>query len=632
MRRCSLYVDTVRNKNIFMEQKQIGADGTRWDLSIFYKGLDDPKIAVDLQEVTERARRFQSTHKGKLAHTLGEALVDYAAIVMLEYKLSVFFSLRQSINVADAAVNARVAEMERALSDIQGAHLTFFELELIALSDEELDAWYARDAVTKKHRPWIEHVRVFKPHVLSESVESALTKRAPFGAGAWGEFFDELASDLEFDFRGAKKTQTEMLHILTESRDAEERFEAMRVMNAGLGGAFGKYSAQNLYMVVGANAVEAKERGYKNPMESRNKANRVPEGVVDALHAAVQSTAAPLVKRYYRLKAAHLGLKTLRWSDRNAAMPFSDATIVPFTEAQNVVLAAYESFSPTLAGLIREFVRARRIDAPAVKGKRGGAFNCSMVLPGAIPASFTFLNYLGSNGDAMTLAHELGHGVHGVLAGEAQGPLMLRAPIAYCETASVFGEMTTFNFLKKRLVEKGDRNALLALVMDKIDDAMNTVVRQIGFSNFERRIHGMDASYRTWSDPKKLSVTEFDAIWLETLYALYGKEGEVFTYAHTEHLWAHIPHFHNPFYVYGYAFGELLTQSIYAEQKELGPRFEPLYLDMLRSGMTRDAIELVKPFGLDPTQESFWNDGITIGLGAMIEEAEALSREMGVTV
>jgi oligoendopeptidase F len=220
--------------------------------------------------------------------------------------------------------------------------------------------------------------------------------------------------------------------------------------------------------------------------------------------------------------------------------------------------------------------------------------------------------------------------VHGILAGEAQGPLMFHAPIAYCETASVFGEMTAFTFLKNRLSQAGDRNSLLSLIMSKIDSMLNTVVRQIGFSNFERRLHGMDESYTTWTEPRKRSVEELDAIWLKTAQELYGEDGDVFSYEDTEHLWAYISHFHSPFYVYGYAFGELLTQSLFAQQGRLGAKFEPLYLDLLRSGATKDVVQLLAPFDLDARSETFWNAGIAGSLGALIEEAEEMSRAMRV--
>ena len=326
-------------------------------------------------------------------------------------------------------------------------------------------------------------------------------------------------------------------------------------------------------------------------------------------------------------------MKTLKWSDRNAPLPFADTSVIPFDEAWDTVLAAYESFSPKLAEIIRGMLAQGRIDAHVTRGRRGGAFNYSIVLPPTIPASFTFLNYLGSNRDVMTLAHELGHGVHGILGGEAQGPLMFHAPIAYCETASVFGEMTAFTFLKNRLEKEGDAKRAVALLMGKLDDIINTVVRQISFSNFERRFHGMDADYKAWSAPKKMSVEELDALWVATTKELYGEEGDAFTYENMEHLWSYIPHFHSysPFYVYGYAFGELLTHSLYAQKERLGETFEPLYLDMLRAGGTKNVTELLKPFGLDPANPQFWAEGVKISMGKMIEEAEALSREIGIT-
>ena len=610
-----------------MPKIESAAQNVRWDLSSIYSGIDDPQIDLDIAEFTRQAEAFHASHKGKLAETLGHAISDYSELEMLGAKVMVYLFLQQSLDVTNELVKAKVADARKAMSQVQGEYLTFFELELVALDDAVLAKWYASNEVAAKHRPWIEQQRIFKPHLLSEPVEGALTKRSPFGPSSWDEFFDECEADLRFELEGETRNLTEMLDVLTNSKDAARRAEAQRAINGGLGGYFAKYSAQTLYVIVGKGAVEDKERHYSHPMEARNKENRIPDAVVDALHNAVRNAASPLARRYYRLKAELLEMKTLKWSDRNAPMPFADTTVVPFEKAMSTVLAAYESFSPTLTGIIREFISARHIDAPATEGKRGGAFNYSVVLPGNLPHAFTFLNYLGSNHDVMTLAHELGHGVHGILAGEAQGALMFHPPIAYCETASVFGEMTTFSFVKQQLAEKGDRSALLALLCQKIEGMLNTVVRQIGFSNFERRVHGMDAAYAEWREPKKLSVAELDALWLATAQELYGEEGEVFTYENTSHLWAYISHFHRPFYVYGYAFGELLTQSLYAQRARLGVRFEPLYLDLLRSGATKDVTELLAPFGLNPIQETFWAEGVRVSLEAMIVEAEGLARQ-----
>ncbi len=610
-----------------METNNLGTEQVRWDLGVFYSGVDDPQIDKDLTALVALEKKFYENYKGRLAEKLGGAITDLAEINMHAEKIFVYLYLFQSIDVTNGPVKAKMAEAEQISSEASGNYLTFFDIELVALDDATLEKFYASDAVVAKHRPWIEHARVFKPHLLSEPVEGALAKRSPFGPGSWSEFFDEVEADLRLPIRGEEKTLTELLDVLTNSNMPEERAEALKIINAGLGGYFAKYSAQSLYVTAGAMAVERRERGYKNPMDARNKSNRIPDAVVDALHEATITTAGPLARRYYALKAKLLGVEKLPWSDRNAPMPFVDNTTIPFAEGIKTVLAAYQSFSPTLAGFVKDFSATKRIDAPVTKGRRGGAYNYSIVLPGNHPTSFVFLNYLGSNNDVMTLAHELGHGVHGMLAGAAQGPLMAQAPIAYAETASVFGEMTTFKFLKKQLEEKNDVKALLALITGKIEGNINSVVRQIGFSNFERRLHGMDASYKTWAEPKKLSAEELDAVWLQTIKELYGADGEVFTYKDTEHLWTYVSHFHRPFYVYGYAFGELLTQSLYAQQSRFGDRFEPLYLDLLRSGSTKDVVELLAPFELDPTKKDFWENGINVSLAAMIEEAEKLAEK-----
>ncbi len=612
------------------EKHTIGVENIRWDLSVMYTGLTDPKLDADIAMFEVKAKRFSKSYKGALAVKLGDAIVDYAEIDMLSNKTMAYLFLRQSTDVADADIKAKVAAVQQRFAAASGEYLTFFELELVSLTDAVLEGLYASDATVARHKPWIEHLRVFKPHLLSEPVESALTKRSPFGAGTWSEFFDEVEDGLAFTFRGATKTLSELLNILSESKDALERAEALKTINDGLRGYFAKYSAQTLYVTAAAKSVEDRERGYKNPMDARGKSNRIPDAVVDALHTVVMAVGGPLTRRYYKLKAKHLGVSVLKWSDRNAPMPFADTTLVSFEEAKKIVAAAYQSFSPTLADVVDTFFAERRIDAPSMKGKQSGAFNYSLVLPDGKPVSFTLLNYLGSNRDVMTLAHELGHGVHGILAGKEQGTLMFHAPMAYCETASVFGEMTAFTFLKAQLVAAGDQKSLLALIMGKIDDLINTVIRQISFSNFERRLHGMDASYANWSEAKKPSVEELCRTWLEVTREIYGAEGEVFTYENMDHMWAYVGHFHRPFYVYSYAFGELLTQSLYAARPTLNERFEPLYLDMLRSGATRDVIGLLAPFGLDARDPNFWANGLAVSLGALIDEAERLSSGMGV--
>ncbi len=606
------------------------ADGVRWDLSFMYSGVDDPQIDRDMADYVALAKKFNADYKGKLNEKLGIAIADCATLEMLSHKIGIYMFLRQSLDVAEGKGKAKIAALDQIFSATDGQYMTFFGLEIKDIPDDVLTKLYTTDPVVLRHRPWLSHIRLFKPYTLSEEVEVALTKRASFGPGAWGEFFEECEADLRFPWKGEQKTLPEMLDILTNSPDRAERAEAVKAINGGFGGFFLKYSAMHLYQVAGKMAVERKERGYKHPMDVRNKSNQIPDAVVDALHAAVVNVSGPLLRRYFKLKAEMLGVPVLLWSDRNAPLPFSDTAQIPYDEALKTVLAAYESFSPTLAGIIRTMIAEKRIDAPATTGKRGGAFNYSFSLPGEKPVSFTFLNYLGSSTDVMTVAHELGHGVHGILAGEAQGTLMSGAPTAYAETASTFGEAITSDFLKKGMQERGETTALISFIAKRIDEQLGTCDRQIGFSNFERQIHGMSADYSSWGDVTKRSAHEVDELWLRTLTELYGKEGEVFSYKDAEHMWAYIHHFHthDPFYVYGYAFGILLVQSLYAKRAELGERFEPLYLDLLRSGGTKDVILLTKPFGLDPTHESFWADGIRGSLGVMIDELETLYRGM----
>ena len=272
------------------------------------------------------ARHFSLTYKGKLAELLGGAIRDYAEIEMLSGKINSYLFLRESTDLTNAAIKAKHAAFQRELSAIRGEHLTFFELELVQLDDDTLKVFYDRDSVVSKHRPWIEHIRTFKPHFLSEPVESALVKRSPFDSSSWAEFFDEVEADLEFEFRGGTKNLTEMMHVIAESKDSGERADALKTVNDGLAGPFAKYAAQTLYMVAGLKAVEDKERGYAHPMDVRNKANRIPDSVVSVLHNAVTTLGGTLTRRYYKLKARHLGLGVMRWSDRNAPMPFADTT------------------------------------------------------------------------------------------------------------------------------------------------------------------------------------------------------------------------------------------------------------------------------------------------------------------
>ena len=619
-----------------MTKQMTGAENIHWDLSEMYSGVDDPQIDADIAELERLHAEFDSKHRGNLARTLGQSIRDLSELEDLSNKVGVYLFLRLSTDTGNNAAKAKMAEMDKRLSQASAEHMVFYDLELVALSDEDIERQAAEDETVAKHLPWLRKVRLFKPHLLTEEVEGALAKRSPLGPGAWSEFFDEFESDLRFEWTDEDgetepKSLTEMLKIMSFAPDRDVRARAMKAVNDEFGRHFAKYSAQTLYMVAGSKEVSERDRGYKHPMQQRNMGSQIPDEVVEALHQAVHEHGAPLSQRFYRLKAVHLGFETLRWSDRNAPMPFEDEAEVTWEQAVATVRKAYASFSPTLSALVDQSIDARRIDAPCTKGRRGGAYNYSITLPGGEVRSFTFLNFTGTSRDVSTLAHELGHGVHGLLAGEAQGGLMMHAPMAYAETASVFGENVTFQFQLADAQARGVESAL-ALLMGKCDDIINTVVRQISFSDFERELHGHDGETLTRKPTSKLSVPELDQLWAKVTEKYYGPSGDVFTYEGFEHLWCYISHFHRPFYVYAYAFGELLTHSLYALKDELGDRFEPLYLDLLRSGSTKDVVELLAPFGIDPRDPEFWQRGIEVSLGKYLDEAEKLSAQLGVTI
>ncbi len=625
------------------DKKKTGAEDVRWDLSFMYDGIDDPRLDRDVDKLERMAAEFKKEFEGRLSTSLAAALERYIEIDVLSNQVFVYLALLFSLDTRDEALKTKRQEVHERLSFAFGEGLTFFDLELVRLAEDDVDRQSRESELVRKHLPWIAHERIYRPHLLSTEVEEALGKRGPFGVGAWTQFCQESEANLRFRFEGDELDIEEILDIMNYDRDATRRAAALECMHETFGGAFHKLAAQTLNQAVGRKRLEDRDRKYPHPMASRNMSNRVTDEMVRDLHEAVREEAAPLMREVYRLKAAHLGLEKLRWSDRNAPMPFGDDSTVSWDEAVAIVLNGFDSFSPTLGGLVRQNIADRRIDAPQVTGKESGAFNMSTYLPGTGATAFTFLNYLGSSRDVATVAHELGHGVHGLLAGEAQGPLMMSAPTAYAETASTFAERAVFNDLMGRLQHDGNSQAMLALLMEKIDDFINTVVRQIGFSDFERFIHGMvdgEEARQASTDlgfeigkPRRFSPEQMDAIWLYTAQRLYGQPGEIFTYENADRLWTYVvpSHFVRGFYVYGYSFGELLVQSLYEKSGELGDRFEPLYLDLLRSGGTRDVTQALAPFGLK-FDRAFCSAGIDAGLRRPLEEAKRLSALMGIKI
>lgn len=604
-------------------EKKTGAENVRWDLSDLYASVDDPAIDADLSALLDLAKRFEDKHKGKLLTTLGAALSLNSEISGLADKLMVFLFLNRSTDATNDRIQQRLGQVSEAWSRASANHLTFFEHELVEISDDDYTALLESDENARRHRSLLDHVRANRKYLLDEPVERALVLRSPFGSHEWSDYMDEMEAELRFDLDGEPKTLPEILHVVSNDPDGERRHRALASFSTGLTTQrYDKLMARTLNVTLGAKATEDQERGYETPMSARNIGNRVDDETVDALHRAVAEHGTKQAQRYYRLLSAHLGQKTLRWSDRNAPLPFVDDRVIPWDACVDTVLSAYGSFSPTLRDLVKEMLDRRWVDAPPAPGKTGGAFNYAVLLPGDDARAYNFLNYLGSPRDVMTVAHEAGHGAHGILAAKAQGALMFRAPMAYAETASIFGELTTFRYLLERAETDQQR---LVLLMDKCADHVNTVVRQISFSNFERAVHEARRN-------GKLTVTEYSDTWMQVTRDFYGADGDLFTYENVENLWSYVSHFTRPFYVYAYAFGELFTQSLYAVKDRFGAAFEAKYLNLLRAGGTQSAVELMAPFELDPRAPDFWQKGIEGSISQWLSEAEAISDRLGVKV
>lgn len=593
----------------------------RWDLTDLYTDLDDPALDADLKHLLQQMQDFHSHYQGQLTTKLGDALDADAAITCSADKLMVYLFLRRSTDATNQHIQQRLAQIQEAYAEANANCMTFFEHELAAIPDSAYQQLLQEDPRVARHQPLLDHLRENQRYLLTQEVERALALRSPFSASEWSDYIDEREAELRFELDNKSLTLPEVLHVANNDSDSDTRALALQTFSEGLSEqGFDKLMARTLNVVLGAKSVEDRERGYANPMTSRNISNHVDDETVEALHRAVAEVGAVQSQRYYRLVAAHMGKQPLLWSDRNAPMPFAEQSEVPWSDCVDTVLSAYESFSPTLRDLVAKMLERKWVDAPAYEGKGGGAFNYSVLLPNGESRAYNFLNYMGSNRDVMTTAHEVGHGVHGMLAADTQGALMFRAPMAYAETASIFGEMTTFRYVLERTSSDTDK---LALLMEKSADHVNTVVRQISFSNFERRVHNERRN-------GKLMLDDFNAAWMQVTEDFYGADGDLFKYDNVDNLWSYVTHFMRPFYVYAYAFGELFTQSLYARKDEFGDDFEAMYLDLLRAGGSKNAVELMAPFGLDPREPDFWRQGIQSSVATWLDEAEAISARMGI--
>ena len=586
--------------------------GPAWDLGDLYRAADDPRIAGDLAAIESDATALEDEFKGRLPECDGDRLAvlldRYEAI---EDRIGRVFSFAQLLFAAhrdDPKVGQFYQGVQERVTAI-GTRLLFVTLELNKLDDEVLASRVAASAGLARFRPWLDSVRSFRPHQLSDEVERTLHEKHVTGRSAWVRLFDETMAALRFPLDGKELTSAEIFDLMS-SKDRAVRERAASAISGVLEQNVRLFS-RVMNTLVKDKQIEDEWRKFERPISSRNLANQVEDEVVEALIEAARSFYPRISHRYYALKARWLGLERLEFWDRNAPLPEDVDTRRPWADAKVVVLDAYRSFSPTLAEIVDRFFQGSWIDAQLRPGKDSGAF-CHPTVPSVHP--YVLMNYQGRNRDVMTLAHELGHGVHQVLAAH-QGPLMASTPLTLAETASVFGEQLTFQALLAQEHDPVRRRVLLAA---KIEDKINTVVRQIAFCDFERRVH--DARRQA-----ELMPDDLCKIWMQVQTESLGP---AFHFREDYRFyWSYIPHFiHVPFYVYAYAFGDCLVSSLYAVYEEAPAGFEPRYLELLRAGGTLRHKELLAPFGLDAGDPGFWAKGLGL-LEGLIDQLEATMPE-----
>jgi len=609
-------------KAVAVDESEVSAP-PRWDLERWF-GFSDPfdaKIDSEMTSLEGKCKAFMEKFQGTLDTKLYDAILAYEDIDQVLTSVLTYVMLSSDTQLANDKMSQRKAVLMQQYSGFSANYLTFFGLQLAALEDDALAAQLKATPALKKYEPFIDDVRRSKPYNLSQEVERALSVRAAFsGKSPVVEFYGKELSYLNFEWEGETVPLEVILSKMGSSKDAEYRRNALKVVNEGLK-KIERTAALSLNMVAGDWFAENQERKFKELRSSRNLSNNVPDEVVDSLLQAVRTTGVEQCKKYYTLKRSVLkatqGLETFTWADRNAPLSIGSASeSYTWAEAVEMVRSGYNKFSPTMGDMFMQMVNEKRIDVPAEKGKTGGAY-CAAAF-GCGP--FQLLNFTGTQRDVATLAHESGHGCHNMLSYE-QGILQFHPPLTLAETASIFGEMIVFRDLLAKAPSKEDR---LAMLMSKIDDIVNSVVRQCSFDNYEQQVHEARAK-------GQLAPADFCQMWEKSVVDYYGAPGEIFdSYDDSSHLWTYVSHFHNvPFYVYSYAFADLVVGSLYGVYQQSSDGFEDKLLELLRAGGTKGFVEALAPFGLDPSQPDFWTNALEAHLGGLLNEAEELSKELG---
>ncbi|WP_258869692.1 M3 family oligoendopeptidase [Paracoccus thiocyanatus] len=583
----------------------------QWDLGDLYPAPDSPELDRDVKAVETACCTFARDYDGKLASLDAGKMLDcierYQEIDILAGRVMSYAGLRYYQNTTDSARAKQMGDLQDRITAAT-AKLVFFSLEFNRIPDARYEEIFAAPNGPARYKPVFDRMRAMRPYQLSNELERFLHDNSVVGASAWNRLFDETTAGLTFDVEGEELGLEATLNLLTD-HDRARREAGARAL-AQVFGSNVKLFARIHNTLAKEKSIEDKWRKMPTPQTARHLSNHVEPEVVEALRDAVTAAYPRLSHRYYRLKARWLGLDKLQVWDRNAPLPSESPRLIPWAEAQATVLDAYAGFSPKLADLAQPFFDKGWIDAAVKPGKAPGAFAHPTV---TTVHPYVLLNYLGKPRDVMTLAHELGHGVHQRLAA-GQGELLAATPLTLAETASVFGEMLTFRALLARTADTAQRKALLA---GKVEDMINTVVRQIAFYDFECKLHAARAK-------GELTPEDINALWMSVQAESLGDAFEFMPGYET--FWTYVPHFvHSPFYVYAYAFGDGLVNALYAAYEEGLPDFQAKYFDMLAAGGSRHHKELLAPFGLDASDPAFWDKGLAM-IEGFIDELEAMER------
>lgn len=580
-----------------------------WDLTDLYPAPDAAELKRDMDWLEEACASFAADYEGKLAGLGADQMLDcvlrYERIDSVAGRIMSYAGLRYYQNTSDA-------ERAKFMSDCQDkittytTPLVFFSLEFNKLPDDHLSGLLDKNDDLARYRPVFDRMRAMKPYQLSDELEKFLHDQSTVGAAAWNRLFDEHMARLEFDVDGETLGLEATLNLLSD-HDRDRREAGARALARVFTDDISVFARVHNTLVK-EKEIEDRWRGLETPQMGRHLSNHVEPEVVEALRNAVVAAYPKLSHRYYALKAKWLGLDKLQVWDRNAPLPTEDRKTIHWDTARDTVLSAYGEFDPRMADLAKPFFEDGWIDAGVKPGKAPGAFAHPTVTD---VHPYVMLNYLGKQRDVMTLAHELGHGVHQVLAAD-QGELLASTPLTLAETASVFGEMLTFRRLLDRAATKAERKTLLA---GKVEDMINTVVRQIAFYDFECKLH---AARRNG----ELTPDDINALWMSVQAESLGPVFEFMDGYET--FWSYVPHFvHTPFYVYAYAFGDGLVNALYAVYESDAEGFQDKYFEMLKAGGSKHHKALLEPFGLDASDPAFWDKGLQM-ISGMIDELEAM--------